>query len=76
MLAIRDGSAYALYQYTPQLVPAIIAAGLFAIGGVAHIILLRRLRTKYFVPFAVGCFSKPCNFLSFHLITEKLTYLV
>lgn len=61
MLAIRDDSNYKLYQYTPQLVPAIVAAVLFVSGGIAHIIFLRRLHTNYFIPFVVGCFSEPCD---------------
>lgn len=62
MLVIRDDSNYKLYQYTPQLVPAIIAAGLFALGGIAHIILLRKLQAKYFVPFVVGCFMEALGY--------------
>jgi hypothetical protein len=57
MLAIRDDFNYSLYQYTPQLVPAIIAVALFVIGGTAHIIFLRRIQANYFIPFVFGCFS-------------------
>ena len=58
LLEIRDDFNYKLYQYTPQLVPAIIAVILFVIGGIIHIIFLQRLRALYFIPFVVGCFSK------------------
>jgi hypothetical protein len=58
MLAIREDSNYKLYQYTPQVVPAAIAAVLFMAGGIVHIIFIRRLRTNYFIPFIVGCFSE------------------
>jgi len=56
MLYIRDDYNFALYQYTPELVPAIAAATLFSIGGIAHIVFLLRLRANYFIPFTVGCF--------------------
>ena len=58
MLDTRDDFNYALYQYTPQLIPAIVATALFIVGGIIHIIWLRRLRASYFTPFVIGCFSK------------------
>jgi hypothetical protein len=61
-LHARDDYNFALYQYTPELVPAIIAAALFSIGGVVHVIFLRRLRANYYIPFAAGCFCmKPLH---------------
>lgn len=71
MLASRDDSNYRLYQYTPSLVPAIVAVLLFVTGGIAHIIFLRRLRTNYFIPFVVGCFSELSDFLSLALMIDS-----
>lgn len=58
MLAMRDSGAYALYEYSPSLILAIVGAVVFSIGGIIHIALLSRLKAKYFIPFAIGCFSK------------------
>lgn len=62
MLDARNDSNYALYQYTPQIIPAIIATALFIIGGIIHIIWLRRLRASYFSPFVVGCFMEAVGY--------------
>jgi hypothetical protein len=76
MLAIRDDFSYKLYQYTPQLVPAIVAVVLFVSGGIAHVIFLRRLRTKYFIPLVVRCFSEPFDFLVACCDDRQLIYLL
>lgn len=52
-----DASYYALYQYTPELAPAIIAAALFLLGTIAHIRAATQLRCKIFIPFVIGCLS-------------------
>ena len=58
MLNTRETSAYALYQYDPALVPAIVVAGLYLLGAIAHSILVRKLQAKTFIPFVIGCCSK------------------
>jgi hypothetical protein len=78
MLSMRDDGGYALYEYSPSLILAIIGAVVFSVGGIIHIALLSHLKAKYFIPFAIGCFSKsretpnanPCEFINLLMILQ------
>ncbi|KAI9730418.1 MAG: hypothetical protein M1834_005928 [Cirrosporium novae-zelandiae] len=55
MLRIREDDIFALYRYTPTLIPPIVTVTLFFSGAIFHAFLVQRLRAKYFIPFVVGC---------------------
>lgn len=57
-LNTREEKLVVLYYYVPQIISAIIATALFALGGTVHIVLIRKLHVAFFVPFIIGCFRK------------------
>jgi hypothetical protein len=49
---------YELYRYIPSIPAAAIFAVVFAILAIAHLIVLIRNRTYFFIPFLVGLFCE------------------
>lgn len=62
MLMTRDDGGYALYEYSPSLILAIVGAVAFSVGCIIHIALLSHLRAKYFIPFAIGCLMEAIGY--------------
>jgi hypothetical protein len=54
---LARANGHGIYKYEPNIMVAIIAAGLFGVGGVLHLYVMCRKRTWFYMPIVVGAFS-------------------
>jgi hypothetical protein len=54
-LTSRGQADFDLYPYTPSGPAGYAFLVLFAIGGLAHFVMLIPLRSWFFIPFVLGC---------------------
>lgn len=61
MLFLRDREGYAdhaLLPYNPSDIAAYIFVGLFALGGIVHIVFMFPYRALFPIPIVIGCVSE------------------
>ncbi|KAG9191013.1 hypothetical protein G6011_09101 [Alternaria panax] len=58
----RGQADFDLYRYTPSRTAGYALLVLFAIGGLAHLIMLIPLRSWFFIPFVLGCVSEAVGY--------------
>ena len=64
-------AAYRLWDYVPSVAAGAVAAGVFGVFMIAHIIFLFKKRTYFCIPLAIGAF---CTYwISYTIPTSALT---
>jgi hypothetical protein len=52
-----EGASYGISMYEPSILAAIVAAGMFAAGGLVHVLVMCRKKTWFYMPLVIGAFS-------------------
>ena len=58
-------AAYRLWDYVPSVVVGVVAAAIFGIFMLVHIIFLLKKRTYFCIPLAIGAFCTYWNLFAF-----------